>query len=221
MHDESAQRYPLSWPPAWKRTPGSQRLRGGFSKSVKDVVTARDNATGQQVQRTRRRTLYLNSGDAARRLEDQLERMGATDLVLSTNQQLRLDGMPRSNQGEPYDPGAAVYFKLKGKPRVLACDRYRRVADNVAALAAHVDALRRIDRYGVGTLEQAFAGYTALPATGVDWWIVLEVPINASREHIEAAYREKIRTAHPDVGGSDAEMSRLNVARDAAFKARP
>jgi hypothetical protein len=33
------------------------------------------------------------------------------------------------------------------------------VADNIAAIAAHIDAIRRQDRYGVGTLDQAFAGY--------------------------------------------------------------
>lgn len=217
---EDATRYPLTWPTGWKRTPAMQRIRGDFSKSRADVVTERDYQTGNTTQKRIRRTMSLNSADAATRLENQLERMGAADLILSTNMQLRLDGVPKSNQGEPGDPGAAIYFRLKGKPRVLACDRYLRVADNIAALAAHVDALRRIDRYGVGSLEQAFAGYTSLPATSADWWIVLEVPINASREQVEAAYRKKAKESHPDIaGGSHGDMARLNAARDAALKA--
>jgi hypothetical protein len=59
-----------------------------------------------------------------------------------------------------------VYFKLHGKDRVLACDKWDRVADNIAAIAAHIDAIRRQDRYGVGTIDQAFAGYSALPPPG-------------------------------------------------------
>lgn len=124
--------------------------------------------------------------------------------------------MPRSGQPEPTDPGAAVYFKLKGKPRCLACDKWARVADNIAALAQHIDALRRIERYGVGTMEQAFAGYAALPPSPSDWWIVLGVPQEATDAQIDDAYRQLARKSHPDAGGSHSEMARINAARDAA-----
>ena len=62
----------------------------------------------------------------------------------------------------PDDPGVAVYFQLHDKERVLACDKWDTVADNIAAIAAHIDGIRRQDRYGVGTIDQAFAGYSAL-----------------------------------------------------------
>jgi len=100
---------------------------------------------------------------ALSRLELELGRLGATDPVLSSNLKINLAGMPYSGQGEPKDRGIAVYFKLKGKDRVLACDRYLSTAGNIAAIAAHIDALRRVERYGVGTIEQAFTGYAALP----------------------------------------------------------
>ena len=66
----------------------------------------------------------------------------------------------------PDDPGVAVYFQLHDKERVLACDKWDTVADNIAAIAAHIDGIRRQDRYGVGTIDQAFAGYSALPPPG-------------------------------------------------------
>ncbi|WP_197535667.1 J domain-containing protein [Sphingobium sp. SYK-6] len=134
-------------------------------------------------------------------------------VTLSTNLETRLDGNPRSGQPEPQDPGAAVYFRLQGKDTVLACDKWDRVADNIAAIAKHIEALRGMDRWGVGTAAQAFAGYQALPAPE-QWWQVLGVPVSATREQINAAYRSLAMKAHPDQGGSDAAMARLNAARE-------
>ena len=44
-------------------------------------------------------------------------------------------------------------------------------------------------------------------------WEVLGVSSDATIENIEKAFREKVKTIHPDVGGSNDEMSRLNNAR--------
>jgi len=151
-------------------------------------------------------------------LEKELERLGGQAPVLSTNAELRLDGRPRSDT-EPADPGAACYFRFKGRATVLACDRYRRVADNIAALAAHIDALRRIQRYGVGTIEQALAGYKALPAdTAADWRAVFGFAKGeaVSLERLQERFKEKARVAHPDTGGSDEMMMHLNRAREYA-----
>jgi hypothetical protein len=73
-----------------------------------------------------------------------------------------------------------------------------------------------MQRWGVGSVEQQFAGFKAL-AAGENWWDVLECRPDASREIIEAQYRTRIRTAHPDTGGLHQAMSRLNVARDEAI----
>lgn len=70
--------------------------------------------------------------------------------------------------GTPYpkrdvDPGAAVYFMRAGLPYVLASDLWDDARHNVWALALHVNALRSLERWGVGSTSQAFAGYAALP----------------------------------------------------------
>jgi hypothetical protein len=217
---ETARRWPLSWPTGWARTPPDQRKRADFGKTVAHSYIERYDQ-GVAVTATKKSKAALSPADAAARLEAELDRLGADHAKLSTNLQLRMDGTPRSDRGEPADPGAAVYFTLNGQPRCLACDRWTRVADNIAAIAQHIDALRRIDRYGVGTLAQAFAGYAALPPTADDWWLVLGVSPTATRDEIQAAHRRLASEHHPDKGGRLDDMARINAARDIALKAVP
>jgi hypothetical protein len=203
----SAERYPLTWPAGWKRTPARQRGRAQFGRIARELREGVSRYAGKR---------RLSVSDALERLQAELDRLGAANGLVSTNVALRLDGRPRSDRGEPADPGAAVYFQLEGKPRCLACDRWDRVADNIGAIAAHIEALRGIDRYGVGTLDQAFTGYTALAPTEFDWWIVLGVKQDATLDQVEEAFRRLAKEHHPDVGGSHAEMSKLTAAREAA-----
>lgn len=205
------QRYPLTWPAGWRRTPAAARRRAAFNRRTTTSVVIE----GQSQDRTARRALTV--ADAIGRLAGELRRLDAGREILSTNVALRLDGQPRSDRQTPDDPGAAVYFRLDGRDQALACDRWDRTADNVAAIAEHIAALRAIDRYGVGTLEQAFRGYTALPPKAdVDWWIPLELPATATLDQVEAQYRELAKRHHPDAGGHADDMARLTAARDRA-----
>jgi hypothetical protein len=162
---------------------------------------------------------WISVADAIARLEKQLDRLGAKNVTLSTNVTLRLDGRPRGDE-RPADPGAAIYFSFRGKATVLACDSYTAVSDNIAALAAHLDALRAIERYGVGTIEQALAGYKALPAdTAADWRAVFGFAVDSTPtlDQVDQAYKAAAKVRHPDVGGTEIEMSHLNRARDYAL----
>jgi len=210
--NEKTQRYPLAWPMNWKRTNVADRRRADFASHSKTVSTIGT----QSVERTVRKPLTI--AGAIDRLEGEIRRLGATNELLSTNVPVSLKGLPYSQATEPRDPGVALYFDLKKKPLCFACDKWDRVADNIAAIAQHIDALRRIDRYGVGRLEQAFAGYAALPPTAEDWRIVLGVGEYATIDQVNAAFLEKARAAHPDVGGSHDEMAKLTAARDLALK---
>ena len=117
--------------------------------------------------------------DATSRLIRECRLLGAANVIVSTNVAVRRDGLPYARQRTPEDPGAAVYFKLDSAPEglVLACDRWLRVEDNIAAVAAHIGALRGIDRWGVGSVRQAFAGYKRLSAgdAPTPWWEVLGI----------------------------------------------
>lgn len=214
MNDQQrAQRYPLSWPTGWKRTEYSRRRPAPFSKQV-----ARPGYNGLTYKAKER----LSVGDALARLTGELRRLYAKDVIISSNLRLRDDGLPYAQQAKMLgDPGVAVYFKLSGQPRVLACDRWNSVADNMAAIAGHIEAIRACDRYGVGTLEQAFTGYAALPAnTAENWRDVFGFGIDArvTWDQVEAAFRDAARAAHPDVGGTHDQMARLSEAKAFARK---
>lgn len=151
-------------------------------------------------------------------LQTELDRMGAEKLMLSTNVRTKLNGEPYSQQSQPTDTGAACYFELNKKPVSLACDKWDRVEDNVWAIAKHIEALRGQERWGVGTMEQAFRGYMALPGIGEssasEWWKTLGVTINASPEQVKEAYRILVKKHHPDKGGDPEFFNRVQRAME-------
>jgi hypothetical protein len=199
---ESVKRFPLEWPVGWKRTPSHQRVPSPF-KTKEAGEFARS----------------LNVEQATKRLEVELDRLKAKAPTLSTNVSLNLRGIPRGDE-RPSDPGVAVYFSFRGKATVFACDRYTTVAGNIAAIAAHVEALRRIERYGVGNMEQALGGYKALPAdTAANWRAVFGFSADSSPtlDQVDRAYKTAAKTKHPDRGGTDIEMAHINRARDYAL----
>jgi hypothetical protein len=206
--------YPLTWPEGWPRTkPGMQKY-GKFG--------TRKMRSGSTYARTEDLTLT----EATTRVLLELERMGIgrQDIVISTNVRLRLDGLPRSGEREPEDGGAAVYWETrKGDRRVMAIDQYTKVADNLAAIAATLDAMRAIERHGgAQILDRAFTGFTALPApaAALDWQAVLGLQdlMLPTEEDIRRAYRRLASIRHPDKGGSHAEMTELNAAYERAKK---
>lgn len=189
--------YPIAWPTGRLRTPASARKGAAWRHEGRAVTW--DVA----VRRLRDQVNALTkSGQSWRVLEQ----------TLSTNFELRVDGRPRRDRGAPADVGVAFFFELDGQPHVLACDRWLTVPDNIAAIAAHIEALRGQERWGVADLKQAFAGHAALPAPE-QWWQVLGVARTATPEQIDAAWRDKMRSAHPDQGGSEHAAQRLNWAR--------
>jgi hypothetical protein len=201
--------YPLAWPPGKPRTPYSARKVGRFSRKESEWRPGYNGGADYSITRTKSVTL---SG-AVDRVLGEIRRMGgARGLVISTNVALRQDGLPRSGQRAPDDPGVAIYFRLDGDPVALACDRYLTVEDNMAAIAAHLDASRAIERHGVGTLREIFRGFMALPsAINVDDWRE-ELGNPNTVAQAEVVYYERMKTAHPDVGGSEAEAAKLNAA---------
>ncbi len=146
----------------------------------------------------------------------ELDKLGAVKVTLSTNVTLRRDGLPYSNQKEPSDPGVALYFDWNRRSYCLACDKWDLTKDNIRAIGLHIAALRGQERWGVGTIEQAFAGYQALPSSDKEWWEVLRVSKDATWEEIKVAYRQQATTHHPDKGGDRALWDRLEKAYQTA-----
>ena len=189
-------RSPLAWPQGWPRTEHLQPSRFSSHGRPISISAAMD------------------------RLERELGLLGATDPLLSSNLKLSMSGVPYSGQAEPKDRGVAVYFKLEGADRVLACDRYFSCAGNIAAIANHIDALRRIERYGVGTISQAFAGYNALPPPGEDnrpaWRETLG--FRPDTKVTPADVNLNYRTLAKKDATNEYRLLDLNLAREAALR---
>ena len=162
---------------------------------------------------------YHSLAQAVAELRKQVSLLGPRYLTISTNVPLRQDGLPYSNPGRIQDPGVACYFRLDDADYCLPCDRWQTVEHNVWAIAKHIDAMRGMRRWGVGTAHQAFAGYKALAAkSGRDWWDVLRLSKSADRGSIETQFRYLSKTAHPDTPtGSHEVMAELNQAREQAL----
>ncbi len=213
-NSDKEQAYPLAWPSHVRRTPSADRAHARFAQ--------RSNSGWDKSL-----TLY----QARMRLDEEIRlytrtsktwRIDPDGVILSTNLVLRNDGIPKSGQKKPDDPGVAVYFKLDGKDVCIPCDRWIRVEDNIASVASVLKAIRAIERHGnEGMISAAFKGFAALPAPDqiYDWHITLGVSPAATAAQINEAYRKKAKEAHKDAGGNDAAMTRLNTARDFALKA--
>lgn len=199
--------YPLRWPEGWKRT---SRARSKFK--VASFVQSRDHV------------LRL------------AKRLGGRRIVITSNLPVRADGLPYANSAEPADPAIAVWWVQSGNEQVMACDRWSRTRDNMHAIELSLEALLGLGRWGTTQIvERAFAGFAALPPgpepnlppstpAPRPWRTVLdlEVMTGVSRalqlDMARGQYKRLARTAHPDVGGSDAAMAELNLALEAAEK---
>jgi hypothetical protein len=195
---------PLCWPDDWKRTSSYDRKPGVFKR-------------------------YGNRAsvmDGLNRVLGELAMMGVRkdDTLVSTNIPTRLDGLPRSDQREPGDPGVAIYWRngQNAPMQCMAIDIYSKVADNLCAIAAVLEAMRAIERHGGAQVqERTFRGFAALPQKtgGRPWREVFGVVMsNPTRDLIEAQFKSLLRVRHPDAGGSSEAMAELNQARAEALK---
>jgi hypothetical protein len=203
--------YPLTWPLGRPRTPAGARTRAKFGRR-------RQSAHGNWTVRD-----ALTIPQALERVREELRLFGAEQVVISTNVELRIDGLPRGDRRDPTDPGVAVYFRLNNQPRVISCDGWDRVADNLAAIAATIDAKRGEMRWKTGTADQAFAGYAALPPLEPKkpWFEILGFKEGQAlpADVIESRRRSLLLQHHPDRGGSASLAAEINAAADEGIQA--
>ena len=221
MNDDRPTAYPLHWPISRPRTPPEAREEASFRKVRKEYRQANQTtAYNSQTAMTISIRNQLSASDGAERLVKELERFGARDIVISTNIERRLNGIPRKRAAEPSDPGVAVYFRLHNLPHCLATDKWTRTADNLAAIAKHIEATRGQIRWGTIETNQAFANVRLLSAVGIQksWWEILGVSRNAPLPTIEARWRALIVELHPDRVGDrhGNRAAEINAAMDEA-----
>ena len=188
--------YPLQWPLGVPRTAHGRWVRNPFKTNYHRAVENVVNSL---------RGFHRDAGNI--KIEHP---------VISSN--IDLMGRLLNN-----DPGAAVWFLMDGSWVAFGVDRFPDAAANVQAIHHIIEARRTELRYGgLQIVRQTFKSFAALPAPpGSHWSDVFGISRTATPAEIETAYRMKAVSAHPDKGGSNAAMSALNVARQAAIAERP
>lgn len=195
--------FPLQWPEGWKRTAELQRTRSRYKitpdKAKTDLL----------------KSLVLLGADRR-------------SIVISSNLPLKKDGTPYLSTKDPEDCGVAVYWTTtKFGERVIACDRWTMVYENLHAIGLALEGLRAMERAGATQiLERAFTAFGALPPAPEapktrPWWEVFGFPEEAKKwmtlAMATARYRELATAAHPDKpGGSMQSMAELNAALEEA-----
>lgn len=150
-------------------------------------------------------------------LERELGHLDAVDITIQAGfpkDKIRNDGWPYSS-ARPEHPGVVLQFRRPNEKDVLTFRslKFASFEENLRAIALTMDALRRVDRYGVVEGEQ-YAGFKRLEAGD---------PKEAAIEFIKAAsglkagsmeehYKAAARKLHPDLGGSHDEFVRLQSA---------
>ncbi len=180
--------YPLEWPAGWPQTPRDKREKGSFQSTLPGALAS---------------------------LAKEVERLGGTGLILSSNYTLGVSS--------PIDPGVVAYFTYDKAQVAIPCDRWMKIEHNVRVIALTIEAMRGMERWGAKHMIKAmFSGFKALPAPADlrDWWDILECRSDSSREVAQANFRRLAKDCHPDNGGTDERMSLVNSAWERAKKER-
>lgn len=177
-------RYPLSWPADKPRTPRRERCHAPFGVNAKKTQTL---------------------ANQCELLGKEMVRLGVgSDWLLSSNLALKINGLPYARQPRlEEDCGIAVYLTLFDRPHVFACDAWLRPEHNIRAIVKHIEALRGQERWGVGSLEQAFRGHARLEdpdkRSARHWRTVMGLEEEAvDRSCLKSRYRALAAQYHPD-----------------------
>jgi hypothetical protein len=165
-------------------------------------------------------------------LDREVYHLGADRAVLQlalTERDIRNDGLPRA-QARPSHPGVILAFESTYGPLQYATDAFTTWQDNLRAIALGLEALRKVDRYGITRNGTQYTGFRALMAstsmdvrdaactlaafTDDEWkWDDLLVEVGTlGKEWTRQAYRTAAKRRHPDVGGSHSDWLRLEEA---------
>jgi hypothetical protein len=144
-------------------------------------------------------------------LVDTAQQQDSAELLVAIDpSKFRLDGKPYAAAVAQH-PG--VIFSLDTRHGHLSypCDRFPTWQDNLRAIALALEALRKVDRYGVTAHGEQYRGFLALPAgagpNGVEHAVNViathaGIPPSVVHEKPGWSIRAAKRSAHPDTGGS-------------------
>lgn len=174
--------------------------------------------------------------DTLELLERELTQLGAKEVVVQLEldeSDIRLDGMPRSN-ATTKGPAVIVAFDSKHGPLKYATDTFADWKSNLRAIALGLEALRKVERYGITKWGEQYTGWKQLGG-GMEMppaQMTIEDAADFIVEHSTRAglplerddiltlgawlndgYRMAAKVLHPDAGGSTAEFQKLQEAK--------
>ena len=130
-------------------------------------------------------------------LDRELYHLGAKDVWLEVAIQpefFRKDGRPRASARADH-PGVVISFRsfTLDKDLRYSTDRFLHWHDNLRAIALGLEALRKVERYGIANRGEQYAGWTQIGAGG---------PNKERGERIiqqfEGGFRAALKATHPD-----------------------
>lgn len=136
----------------------------------------------------------------------------------------RLDGRPYANS-RPEHPGVIFSVDTRHGHLSYPCDTFTTWQDNLRAIALALEALRKVDRYGVTKRGEQYRGFLEIEATAAPAGFATadaalaylgtfypDLTNAAERVKPKILLRGAQRKAHPDSGGDDASFQRVSLA---------
>lgn len=177
--------------------------------------TFRPLAVWPYPERVRRADLFKATyAETLQLLEDEIRRLRGGEVIVgivTDSDSIRLDGRPRADMRTRH-PGIEVSFEVPQRGRlVFHTDAYRGYADswqsNLRAIALGLEALRAVDRYGITSTAEQYAGFLQLTTSQPD-------PERGKRLVDEAgSLREALKRSHPDQGGDPRAFADVQAYR--------
>lgn len=198
---------------------------------------------GERSRARRRLGFSADYGRTTRELLHEIKHLKGTDPIIEAecgDEDINLrTGMLKST-AKLRGPGIVVSFDSKFGPLRYPCDTSPVWQENLRAVVNYLKNQRINARYGVGRVEQIYKGYKALPEAGIvagEWpnledaarflcttawgpdatgegYIGPTLGTNGYRNDLDIVYRAAARKAHPDAGGSNELMAKVNRARE-------
>ncbi len=139
-------------------------------------------------------------------------------LVAIAPSDFRLDGLPRATARAEH-PGVILSFDSTVGHLSYPCDTFTTWQDNLRAIALALEALRKVDRYGVTKRGEQYRGFleleaTAAPAGFSNLADALAFLYDVAGNGGSAAdvLRRAQRKTHPDMGGDSSAFQRVSLA---------
>lgn len=147
-------------------------------------------------------------------LEREVRMLGARQVVVElavVESDLRRDGQPYAS-ARPRHPGVTVAFDSQHGSLKYTADKFATWMENLRAIALGLEALRKVDRYGMTSRGEQYAGWKALPPGP-------SKTVERGRDLIEqyGSVTAALKATHPDVGGNETDFHAVQAARESAL----